>query len=179
MTTEFNAVHRSGHTIPIGAGTSQTNVNFFNVPAGGAAVTAGNIALSTAVLADGRNIAASDAPVDLTAEDTQVGNYKIAQKMYELTTSANIAGIGSFNDYLSSFVVQVGIATRTAKDMNTSQSAIIDNLETRRESISGVSIDDEVVSLVAFQHSYSAAARVLTAIDEALGIINNTGTVGR
>jgi flagellar hook-associated protein 1 FlgK len=173
-------VHSTGYTIPIGAGTSHTGYNFFNVPAGGAPVTAGNIALSAEVLADGRNIAASDAPIDLNAADTEIGNFKVAKKMYELTTSRTIAGIGSYDDFLSSFVVQVGIATTTAKDMNTSQSSIIDNLETRRESISGVSIDDEVVSLVAFQHSYSAAARVLTAIDEALGIlINNTGTVGR
>jgi flagellar hook-associated protein 1 FlgK len=180
LAQSFNEVHETGYTIPIGAGASLTGIQFFDVPAGGyAAITAGNIALSAEVLADGRNIAASDAPIDLNAEDTGIGNYKIAQKLYELTTSKTIAGIGSFDDFLTSFVVQVGIACSSAQDMSESQTAIVDNLETRRESISGVSIDDEMINILSFQHSYAAAARVLTAIDEAIGIlINNTGRVG-
>lgn len=180
LAQSFNEVHETGYTIPIGTGTSLTGIQFFNVPVGGyAAITAGNIALSAEVLADGRNIAASDAPIDLNADDTGVGNYKIAQKLYELTTSKTIAGIGSFDDFLSSFVVQVGIACTSARDMSESQTAIVENLETRRESISGVSIDDEMINLLSFQHSYAAAARVMTAIDEAIGIlINNTGRVG-
>ena len=181
LAQSFNEVHETGYTIPIGAGTSRTGVQFFNVPTVGgyAAITAGNIALSADVLADGKNIAASDAPIDLNAEDTGIGNYKIAQKLYGLTTSKTIADIGSFDDYLSSFVVQVGIACSSAQDMSESQTSIVDNLETRRESISGVSIDDEMINLLSFQHSYAAAARVLTAIDEAIGIlINNTGRVG-
>jgi flagellar hook-associated protein 1 FlgK len=180
LAQSFNEVHETGYTIPIGAGASLTGIQFFDVPAGGyAAITAGNIALSAEVLADGSNIAASDAPIDLNAEDTGIGNYKIAQKLYELTTSKTIAGIGSFDDFLTSFVVQVGIACSSAQDMSESQTAIVDNLETRRESISGVSIDDEMINILSFQHSYAAAARVLTAIDEAIGIlINNTGRVG-
>jgi flagellar hook-associated protein 1 FlgK len=36
-----------------------------------------------------------------------------------------------------------------------------------------------MIQLVSYQHSYSAAARVLTAIDEALDVlINRTGRVG-
>lgn len=180
LATEFNTIHREGYTIPIGAGTSQTNVDFFNVPGGVYTnITAGNLALSAAILASEKNIAASDAPIDLNAENTEEGNNKKALELLELTSSTTVPDVGNFNEYLTSFVVRVGIASSTAKDMDTSQNSIIDNLETRRESISGVSIDDEMISLLAFQHSYAAAARVLTAIDEALGIlINNTGRVG-
>jgi flagellar hook-associated protein 1 FlgK len=162
LAQEFNAVHRTGHTIPYGGGASLTNVDFFNVPAGGYAdITAGNIALSDAVLENERNIAASDSPIDLTADDTQVGNNKIALLLYKLTSKNDIPTIGSFDEYLKSFVVQVGIAANSAKGMSDSQTAIVGNLE------------------IAYQHSYAAAARVMTAIDDALStLINNTGRVG-
>ena len=43
-----------------------------------------------------------------------------------------------------------------------------------------MSLDEESVNLLAAQHAYQAAARVLSAIDEALDtLINHTGTVGR
>jgi flagellar hook-associated protein 1 FlgK len=43
-----------------------------------------------------------------------------------------------------------------------------------------VSLDEENVSLLANQHAYQAAARVMTAVDEALDVlINRTGLVGR
>ncbi|PPK92142.1 flagellar hook-associated protein 1 FlgK [Kineococcus xinjiangensis] len=49
-----------------------------------------------------------------------------------------------------------------------------------RDSVSGVSIDEEMTNLVAYQHAYNAAARVLTTIDQALDtLINRTGLVGR
>lgn len=180
LAQEFNAVHRTGHTIPYGGGASLTNVDFFNVPAGGYGdITAGNIRLSDDVLADERNIAASDQPIDLSAPDSQVGNNIIALALYKLTSRTDLASIGSFDNYLRSFIVQLGIASKGATSMNTSQSSIIANLETRRESISGVSIDDEMVNLIAYQHSYAAAARIMTAIDDALAtLINSTGRVG-
>ncbi|WP_432482040.1 flagellar hook-associated protein FlgK [Kineococcus esterisolvens] len=49
-----------------------------------------------------------------------------------------------------------------------------------REAVSGVNLDEEMTNLVSYQHAYSAAARVLTAIDEALDtLIRGTGVVGR
>ncbi|GAB3467759.1 flagellar hook-associated protein FlgK [Kineococcus endophyticus] len=49
-----------------------------------------------------------------------------------------------------------------------------------RDGVSGVNLDEEMTNLVAYQHAYSAAARVLTSIDEALDtLINRTGLVGR
>ena len=180
LAQEFNAVHETGYTIPYGAGTSQTNIDFFDVPAGGySAITAGNISLSDEVLDSVYNIAASSAVVDLTAADTQEGNNEVALKLYELTTSTTLGTIGNFEDYLESFVVQVGISSAGAKETAGSQTTIVGNLETRKESVSGVSLDEEIINLLSYQHAYSAASRVLTAVDEALDIlINSTGRVG-
>jgi flagellar hook-associated protein 1 FlgK len=180
LAQEFNAVHETGYTIPFGGGTSQTNIDFFDVPAGGYGdITAGNISLSQEVTDSVYNIAASSAEVDLTAADTQEGNNEVALLLYELTTSGTLGSVGNFENYLQSFVVQLGIASAGAQEMADSQAAIAENLEMRKESISGVSLDEEMMNLISYQHTYSAASRVLSAVDEALDIlINRTGRVG-
>lgn len=177
----FNDVHETGYTIPYDGGTSQTGVKLFNVPNDDYAnVTAGNISLSAEVLASPMNIAASSLPVDPSSPNSQKGNNIIALALYELTRSTSIDTVGSFQDFLKSFVVQVGITSASAQEMYKSQTIIINNLEDRKDSISGVSIDEEMINLVSFQYAYAAASRVLTAVDEALEtLITSTGRVGR
>jgi flagellar hook-associated protein 1 FlgK len=180
LAQEFNAVHETGYTIPYGTGTSKTGVDLFEVPPGGYSdITAGNISLSDEVMENVYNIAASGAKVDLSASDTQEGNNEVALALFALTSSDSLSTVGSFENYLKSFVVQVGISSASAQETAGSQTAIVENLETRKESISGVSIDEEMINLVSYQYAYSAASRVLTAIDEALDrLINGTGKVG-
>ena len=49
-----------------------------------------------------------------------------------------------------------------------------------RDSISQVSLDEEGMSLLHYQKSYNAAARLMTTLDEAVAtIINNMSIVGR
>ena len=56
---------------------------------------------------------------------------------------------------------------------------VVSTLESRRSEVSGVSLDEEMTNMLRFQHAYSAAARVLTAMDENLSrLINQTGKVG-
>lgn len=53
-------------------------------------------------------------------------------------------------------------------------------METRRQSVSGVSLDEEMSNMIKFQHAYNASARFMTTYDELLDkLINSTGTVGR
>ena len=64
--------------------------------------------------------------------------------------------------------------------MTDSQELILDNLKNWESSISGVSLDEEVTNLVRYQHSYSAAARVITVVDEMLELITTRlGLAGR
>ncbi|MNY41023.1 flagellar hook-associated protein FlgK [compost metagenome] len=53
-------------------------------------------------------------------------------------------------------------------------------IDSNRQSVSGVSLDEEMSNLIKFQKAYSAAARFMTTIDETLDkIINGMGVVGR
>jgi flagellar hook-associated protein 1 FlgK len=57
---------------------------------------------------------------------------------------------------------------------------VVEQLEARRQQISGVNLDEEAVMLIKYQKAYEASARALTTVDEALDtIINRMGTVGR
>jgi flagellar hook-associated protein 1 FlgK len=57
---------------------------------------------------------------------------------------------------------------------------IAGQVDASRESVSGVNIDEEMTNMLAFQHGYQAAGRLVTAIDEMLDtLINRTGLVGR
>jgi flagellar hook-associated protein 1 FlgK len=57
--------------------------------------------------------------------------------------------------------------------------ALLTTVEERRESVSGVSLDEEMTKLQSYQRGYEASARAMTALDEALDtLINRTGRVG-
>ena len=83
-------------------------------------------------------------------------------------------------DAYAAFIGQMGSDTRQAAELSGNQALVVQQLQARRESISGVSLDEEAADVMRFQQAYSASARVITAIDEMLDqLINRTGTVGR
>lgn len=60
------------------------------------------------------------------------------------------------------------------------RTSVLNEIADNKDSVSGVYMDEEVMSLMRYQQSYNAAARLMTTLDEALNtLINNTGVVGR
>lgn len=79
---------------------------------------------------------------------------------------------GSYGD----IVTKIGISTEQAANMVSNQEAVMAQLTNRRESVSGVSIDEEVTNLIKFQRSFEANSRVISALSEMLDtLINRTG----
>ena len=136
MAEAFNDVHSAGYTRPYDSEVSQTGVDFFDVPAGGySEITAGTLALSAEIIANVNNIAASSKYIDLTASNTQEGNNENALALLALTTSTTIPGVGNFENYLKSVIVEVAIDSSTGQKMEYSQQTIVDNLDERRQSV--------------------------------------------
>jgi flagellar hook-associated protein 1 len=77
------------------------------------------------------------------------------------------------------FVAQIGSNVREAMRQESNSQVLTDAVENRRQSISGVSLDEEMSNLVRFQRAYQASARAMSTVDEMLDVlINRTGRVG-
>ena len=87
--------------------------------------------------------------------------------------SLDSAGSGTFtfDEFYGSIVSTVGIEAFSSQSTYIQQEGILLQLDTRRESISGVSIDEEMINMIKFQQAYNAAARLIGVVDELLDTI--------
>jgi len=79
----------------------------------------------------------------------------------------------TFDDYYNSLVSNVGSDVLAAKRNFDHESLVMAQLDNRRESLSGISLDEEMVNLIKFQHAYNAAAKLITTADELLESVVN------
>lgn len=68
--------------------------------------------------------------------------------------------------YFDGLVTQVGTKTNSAKITNDSLTAQLNAIKQEQDSISKVSIDEEMANLIRYQTSYGAAAKIITTIDQ-------------
>ena len=79
----------------------------------------------------------------------------------------------------SALVEQVGSTVKSAQDEQANLQTTVTAIGSQRQSVSGVSLDEEMTNLISFQRGYQASARTLTAMDDMLEtLIEHTGRVG-
>ncbi len=82
--------------------------------------------------------------------------------------------------FLRAVVGQLGVQSQEAVRQNANQQTLVDQVDSRRQSVSGVSLDEEMANMIKYQQAYNAAARSMTTFDELLDkVINGMGVVGR
>ena len=87
---------------------------------------------------------------------------------------------GNFAEKWMSIVGKVGVEGQKVEIGHSTQQLLVKELANRKDSISGVSRDEEITELIREQHAFNAASRVITVADEMLDtIINRMGTGGR
>ncbi len=114
-------------------------------------------------LSDPVKVAASDNPLEVPGNNGAA--LKIAQLQHALTMSSNSS---SFNEFYSSVVGKVGSLAQMAKNNGEHSALVAEQLQLKQESVSGVSIDEEMTNLIRFQQAYSASARIISKVDELL-----------
>ena len=77
----------------------------------------------------------------------------------------------TFGAYYDSLVSDAGLGVQQAGLYFDHQSQMVLQLENYRESISGVSIDEETVNLIKYQNAYQAAAKLINTADEMMETI--------
>ncbi len=133
--------------------------------------TAGSEAASLNVNAA---IGTNPALVVVAATAGAPGDTSIAAMIADLRTSATFGtGTQTPADAYASLIGQIGSDSKQATGMAGNQDLVLQQLQNRRESISGVSLDEEATDVIRFQQAYSASAKVISIINEMLDTLIN------
>jgi len=154
LVTQVNSQHRSGYGLD-----GSTTRDFFTA----SGTTAGTINVA---LTDRRQIAASSSAAGVP------GNNGNALALAGLQTST-LAGLGNttFQGYYSAMAGSFGATLQGAKRDLDAQEILHDQLQAYRAQVSGVSMDEELISLLKYQRAFEAASKLITTSDEMLQTI--------
>ncbi len=146
--TEVNSLHCTGYNA-----NGTTNIDFFkNVTTD----FAENFDISDEIKADPSNVAVTSSAENPSDND-------VALAIAELgTATVTIDGQDTtYVGYGSSIASNIGTLSQNAKDLSEYHQTLMTSIEKQRDSVSGVSIDEEMSNLIKFQYAYQAAARLL------------------
>jgi flagellar hook-associated protein 1 FlgK len=88
-------------------------------------------------------------------------------------SSVALVGAHTASGFYAALLGQIGSDTSAATTDNTTQQSALTQLTTQRDSLSGVSLDEEAANLTQYQRSYEAAAKLFTIVDTLMaGAIN-------
>ncbi len=87
----------------------------------------------------------------------------------------NLSG-GSADQAYAAFVSAIGSGVASAQSTQSTQQSVLTAVSNQRQSVSGVSLDEEMTNLIQYQQAYQASARVMNAINSTLDtLINSVG----
>ncbi|MGD6817067.1 flagellar hook-associated protein FlgK [Metabacillus sp. 113a] len=170
---EFNKVHSDGYNLkhfetpPKADG---TGVDFFTYTGGKGA--AESLQLSAKIMESPDYIAAS------SKASGQIGNGDNAIALGEVKNGTiSINGKSTtIQNYYEGMIGNMAVQAQEANRMLSNSTILKDSVELRRQSVSAVSLDEEMTNMIQFQHAYNASARMISMQDELLDtIINKMG----
>jgi flagellar hook-associated protein 1 FlgK len=116
--------------------------------------------------------------VAVKAAQVQTSSSKAAGGNDTAQAIASLRG-GAAEEGYSTLIEQVGAGVQGAKDDERNLQTTVTAIANQRQSVSGVSLDEEMTNLISFQRGYQASARTLTAMDSMLEtLIEHTGIAG-
>ncbi len=104
-----------------------------------------------------------------------------ASRMNDLNFSKVLEhGTMTISGIYDAMLSQIGTEAGHAKLMYTTQSTVSEQIDSQRQAVSGVNIDEELMDMVILNRAFGAMSRYITTMDEMLNtIINGMGLVGR
>jgi len=119
------------------------------------------------------NISSAEEVAASADDNTLPGDNKNALSMIELY-QGDVPDIGnSFNGCYRTIVTLAGTMSSTAQDSRDFEQSLLNELNMRRESVSGVNLDEEAANLIRYQKAFEAGAKLIKVTDELLGVILN------
>jgi flagellar hook-associated protein 1 FlgK len=156
LISAVNQAHRAGFSL-----TGSTGADFFT------GTTAADLAVNQALV---------DNPALLQASGVagEKGNNEVVLALAQLNTQARTAlGGQTFSQHFAKTVSALGQGLANANAQQEDQAVILDMISQQRNSVSGVSLDEEMTDLMKFQKAYQASAKLVSTIDEMLDVVLN------
>jgi flagellar hook-associated protein 1 len=152
LITESNRIHEAGYDLYGNAG-----IPLFT------GTDASDIAVSASIIEDGGLIAASSSADGAPSDGTNAASLADLQGTAVLNNQTS-----TLDEFYAALVSSVGTAASRAQNNYESQSSVALAYTNLRDSVSGVSTDEELANLVRYQYAYEAAAKLISTIDELL-----------
>jgi flagellar hook-associated protein 1 FlgK len=175
LSTQVNLQHQAG-----GALDSSTGNLFFSVPpnyvasppgpAPTAAEYAGAARQMSVVITDPSKIAAGAAP---TTGSVAPGDNSNALTLSNIADTYLIDGVDDFNSLYGKIAAKVGIeSNQNQLSLKGAEDALV-QLENFRDGLVGVSLEEEMISLIQFQRGFESSAKFLSTVDEMMTTVLN------
>lgn len=154
---------------------------FVTEPDGQDPFTAANIKVNEAWIKGDVKLKAKIDPDSGTTQNDNINKMLAAlNNKQEFKNGGNTLFEGTFYNYYVDIESTLGIDQQATDNLLQNHITVATTIAQSKDQVSGVSLDEEGVNLMQYQQSYTASARLMTTLDEALDkLINGTGVVGR
>jgi flagellar hook-associated protein 1 FlgK len=159
LITQVNGIYSSGYDLNGGTGAT-----FFT-------------GTDSATIAVNSTLQTDPSLVQAAGVSGATGDNAVALALSKLGTQ-NVAGLGN-KTFSGAFAAQVGsfgFSLANANSEAANQSAVASMLQNQRDSVSGVSIEEEMANLITFQQAYAASSKIITTVDQMLQTVINLKT---
>jgi flagellar hook-associated protein 1 len=161
ITNEVNEAHAQGYNAY-----NQSGVMFFD-PLTDHQGAAENIRVNAQIMSDSGRVAAGMDP-------NRPGDNRVALYIAELQYSKPVmGGSQSIDEFYNGIVGELGIKNQAINRRVEVKQGIVNQLDNLRESISGVSLDEEAAKMIEMQKHFDAAARLIRTADEIMETVIN------
>ncbi len=156
--TEVNTQHSSGFNL-----NGNVGGNFFSATS----TLAKDMQIDPGIVADVRKVAAS-ATVNSDGDNARlINNIKDSLLM--------AGGTSTIDNFYQTVIARLGNDVADAKSSLDHQTAIANQIQSERDAVSGVSIDEEMLNLIKYQAAYNAASRLAAIVNTMMGTLINLG----
>ncbi len=158
---EVNSAHAQGLDRK-----SKPGGNFFEIERGATSV-AGGLKVADEIADDVGRIASA-------AHDKAPGDNTVAHVIGNIQFKAIMDdGNGTIDDFYASQIGSVGVLANHVNEDRKSQQGVVQQLGILRDSVSGVSLDEETVKMIEYQKAFDASARLIRTADEMFDTVLN------
>jgi flagellar hook-associated protein 1 FlgK len=179
LVQNVNSIHSAGTVYSGSPPVASSAGNFFDVttpaPSGtDPRMTARGIRLSSTLTTSSIATAGASA-AGPGNNDTALSLSNLRDSMVSFSNADGTTETTKFGDFYSEAVGHVATMTQHAQDDATVQQTLASNADTRRQSVSGVNTDEELIKVIQAQHAYQGAARLVTVVDQMMDTLVNLG----